>query len=160
MVRVEGFEPSISCSQSRRIKPDFPTLGYLFINGGPYRARTGPPGLQSPCAPNNTYSPLILNLEQETGFEPASTAWKAVSSPRRTPALVRLGGLEPPRLAATDFKSVMATDYITVAYYLVGKERLELSRLAALVPKTSVAAITPLAHYPLATRKLRILSAA
>jgi hypothetical protein len=29
MVRVEGFEPSISCSQSRRIKPDFPTLGYL-----------------------------------------------------------------------------------------------------------------------------------
>ena len=39
--------------------------------------------------------------------------------------LVRPGGLEPPRLTATDFKSVMATNYITVA--LVGDERVELS---------------------------------
>ena len=31
MVRVEGFEPSVSCSQSRRIRPDFPTLGYKLI---------------------------------------------------------------------------------------------------------------------------------
>lgn len=31
LVRVEGFEPSISCSQSRRIKPDFPTLGYNLV---------------------------------------------------------------------------------------------------------------------------------
>jgi len=30
LVRVEGFEPSLSCSQSRRIKPDFPTLGLLY----------------------------------------------------------------------------------------------------------------------------------
>ena len=30
LVRVEGFEPSISCSQSRRIKPDFPTLGKQY----------------------------------------------------------------------------------------------------------------------------------
>ena len=29
VVSVEGFEPSISCSQSRRIKPDFPTLRYM-----------------------------------------------------------------------------------------------------------------------------------
>ena len=29
MVRVEGFEPSVSCSQSRRIEPDFPTLGSM-----------------------------------------------------------------------------------------------------------------------------------
>lgn len=26
LVGVEGFEPSVSCSQSRRIRPDFPTL--------------------------------------------------------------------------------------------------------------------------------------
>ena len=26
LVGMEGFEPSVSCSQSRRIKPDFPTL--------------------------------------------------------------------------------------------------------------------------------------
>ena len=31
MVRVEGFEPSVSCSQSRRIEPDFPTLGYNLV---------------------------------------------------------------------------------------------------------------------------------
>jgi len=33
MVRVEGFEPSVSCSQSRRIEPDFPTLGYYMVRG-------------------------------------------------------------------------------------------------------------------------------
>jgi hypothetical protein len=31
MVRVEGFEPSVSCSQSRRIEPDFPTLGHCMV---------------------------------------------------------------------------------------------------------------------------------
>lgn len=29
MVRVAGFEPTISCTQNRRIRPDFPTLSYL-----------------------------------------------------------------------------------------------------------------------------------
>ena len=32
------------------------------INGGPYQDRTGPSGLQSPRAPNNTYSPFILDI--------------------------------------------------------------------------------------------------
>ena len=40
MVGVEGFEPSISWSQTRRIKPDFPTLS-LF--GGSGRIRTHVP---------------------------------------------------------------------------------------------------------------------
>ena len=72
--------------------------------------------------------------------------------------MVRLGGLEPPRPKATDFKSVMATNYITVAYYLVGKERLELSRLTALASKTSMA--TNYITHPFTTRKPLNLSAA
>ena len=35
--------------------------------------------------------------------------------------LVRLAGLEPARLSATDFKSVMATNYITVAVVYLQK---------------------------------------
>ena len=70
--------------------------------------------------------------------------------------MVRLGGLEPPRLAATDFKSVMATNYITVA--LVGKERLELSRLTARASKTRMA--TNYITHPFATFNPRIRSAA
>ena len=31
MVRVAGFEPAVFCSQSRRIEPDFPTLGYYMV---------------------------------------------------------------------------------------------------------------------------------
>ena len=34
MVRVAGFEPAIFCSQSRRIEPDFPTLGNLVVMSG------------------------------------------------------------------------------------------------------------------------------
>jgi hypothetical protein len=34
MVGVEGFEPSVSCSQSRRIRPDFPTLRCMVENTG------------------------------------------------------------------------------------------------------------------------------
>ena len=34
MVGVEGFEPSVSCSQSRRIRPDFPTLRNLATPHG------------------------------------------------------------------------------------------------------------------------------
>ena len=66
--------------------------------------------------------------------------------------------IELARLSAADFKSATATYYVTVAYYLVGKERLELSRLAALASKTSMA--TNYITHPFATRNPRILSAA
>ena len=35
----------------------------LLFDGGPYRNRTGPSGLQSPRAPDNTYSPSALPTE-------------------------------------------------------------------------------------------------
>ena len=32
MVRVAGFEPATSCSQSRRNEPDYPTLGIFYLS--------------------------------------------------------------------------------------------------------------------------------
>ena len=77
-------------SNFRNLRPkrsDIP-LAEQPINGGPYRARTGPPGLQSPCAPNNTYSPLILNLERGKGIEPSALAWKARVLPLYEPRII------------------------------------------------------------------------
>ena len=54
----------------------------------------------------------------------------------------------------TDFKSVAATGYATVALLMVPRVGLEPTRLAALVPKTSVAAITPPGQYWWALKEL------
>ena len=51
--------------------------------------------------------------------------------------MVRMVGLEPTCPAARDFKSLVYTNFTTLALLLVRKERLELSRLAALEPKSS-----------------------
>ena len=42
--------------------------------------------------------------------------------------LVRLAGIEPARPKARDFKSLVSTDFTTVALILVPQERLELSK--------------------------------
>ena len=52
--------------------------------------------------------------------------------------MVRMVGLEPTCPAATDFKSVVYTNFTTLALLLVPPERLELSSLSALASKTNV----------------------
>ena len=66
------------------------------------------------------YNYLSTNGEMERGkrIELSALAWKARVLPLYEPrfdTLVRLGGLEPPCPAATDFKSVMYTNFITIA---------------------------------------------
>ena len=61
--------------------------------------------------------------------------------------MVRMVGLEPTCPAARDFKSLVYTNFTTLALLLVRKERFELSSLSALVSKTSVYTVPPLAHY-------------
>ena len=74
----------------------------------------------SGCKPD--VFPLALiprkQLERDRRIELLTLDWKSKVIPfyeSRFETLVRLGGLEPPRPKATDFKSVMATNYITVA---------------------------------------------
>ena len=54
-------------------------------------------------------------MERVVGFEPASLAWKAKSSPRRTPALERRLGFAP-RLSKLDTYSVLKHTALMIVY--------------------------------------------
>ena len=56
-------------------------------------------------------------LERDRGIEPLTLVWKTKVIPFYESRMVRLGGVEPPCLAASDFKSDEYTSFSTIAYY-------------------------------------------